>query len=68
MGLDDHTHLPTLKKLREIIPTLQYIVAPSCEQKLLDFGLSSDQVQVLNHDDSIELSHGYTRRASMAET
>ena len=64
MGLDDHTHLPTLEKLRERIPTLQYIVAPSCEQKLLDFGLSSDQVQVLNHGDSIKLSHGATVTAT----
>lgn len=58
MGLDDHTHLPTLEKLRERIPTLKYIVAPSCKQKLIDFGLSTDQFKVLNHGESCKLSDG----------
>mmetsp|Transcript_13771 Transcript_13771/g.29972 ORF Transcript_13771/g.29972 Transcript_13771/m.29972 type:complete len:337 (+) Transcript_13771:102-1112(+) len=56
MGLDDHTHLPTLEKLRERMPELRYIVAPSCEKKLLDFGLRADQITVLDHGESCQLS------------
>lgn len=56
MGLDDHTHLPTLQKLRERMPELQYIVAPSCEKKLLDFGLNSNQITVLDHNEKCQLS------------
>lgn len=56
MGLDDHTHLPTLTKLRDRMPTLKYIVAPSCEKKLLnDFGLSAEQITVLDHGETCEL-------------
>ena len=55
MGLDDHTHLPTLQKLRERMPELQYIVAPSCEKKLLDFGLNSNKITVLDHNESCQL-------------
>ncbi len=64
MGLDDHTHLPTLEKLRERLPTLKFIIAPSCKKKLFDFGLSSDQVKVLNHGDSCKLSDGATLTAT----
>lgn len=64
MGLDDHTHLPTLEKLSNRIPTLNYIVAPSCKQKLLDFGLRSDQIKVLDHGDSCILSDGATVTAT----
>lgn len=55
MGLDDHTHLPTLEKLRERMPELRYIVAPSCEKKLLDFGLRAEQITVLDHGESCQL-------------
>ncbi|KAL7536618.1 hypothetical protein ACHAXR_007294 [Thalassiosira sp. AJA248-18] len=58
MGLDDHTHLPTLEKLRERIPGMNYIVAPSCEKKLLDFGLRADQITVLDHGESCNLLNG----------
>jgi len=58
MGLDDHTHLPTLEKLRERMPELKYVVAPSCEKKLLDFGLMSEHITVLDHGESCELLDG----------
>ncbi len=58
MGLDDHTHLPTLEKLRERMPELKYVVAPSCEEKLLNFGMSSDQFTVLDHGESCKLVNG----------
>lgn len=56
MGLGDHTHLPTLEKLRERMPELRYVVAPSCEKKLLDFGLKAEQITVLDHNESCQLS------------
>lgn len=56
MGLDDHTHLPTLQRMRERMPELKYVVAPSCEKKLLDFGLTREQMIVLDHGESCELS------------
>lgn len=33
-GLDDHTHLPTLKKLIRLLPDLQFVVAPSAYEKI----------------------------------
>ena len=57
-GLDDHTHLPTLAKLCERLPGLKYIVADSCEKKLIDFGLSADQITVLDHGESCNLLDG----------
>lgn len=58
MGLDDHTHLPTIRKLNDRLPNLQYVVAPSCERKLLEFGLSKDQITVLDHGESCKLGEG----------
>lgn len=58
MGLDDHTHLPTLEKLRQRMPKLKYIVAPSCEKKLLDFGLNADLITVLDHGECFNLCDG----------
>mgnify|MGYP000567580515 CR=1 FL=1 len=58
MGLDDHTHLPTLSKLRERMPELRYIVAPSCEQKLVDFGLSANRITGLDHGETCKLIDG----------
>ena len=55
MGLDDHTHLPTIHKLQERLPKLKYIVAPSCEKKLLGFGLNAEQITVLDHGESCML-------------
>ena len=55
MGLDDHTHLPTIQKLQERLPKLKYIVAPSCEKKLLGFGLNAEQITVLDHGESCML-------------
>lgn len=55
MGLDDHTHLPTIQKLQERLPKLKYIVAPSCEKKLIGFGLNAEQITVLDHGESCML-------------
>lgn len=55
MGLDDHTHLPTIKKLLEKIPSLEYVVAPSAEKKLMDAGVDSSFITVLRHGESCNL-------------
>jgi len=34
MGLDDHCHPPTITKMMNKLPDLEYIVAPSAEKKL----------------------------------
>ena len=57
MGLDDHTHLPTIEKLMERMPKLQYVVAPSCEKKLLDAGVDRKLITVLKHGQSCELEN-----------
>ena len=64
MGLDDHTHLPTLARVQERLPDLQYIVAPSCRAKLLEFGLGADRITVLDHGESCDLSDGASVRAT----
>lgn len=58
MGLDDHTHLPTLGLLRERMPNLQYVVAPSCESKLLEFGMDPDSMTVLDHGETFAIGDG----------
>ncbi|KAL7529991.1 hypothetical protein ACHAWF_003194 [Thalassiosira exigua] len=58
MGLDDHTHVPTIRKLIGRIPELNFIVAPSCEKKMLDLGLSSSQVTVLSPGETHPLFAG----------
>ncbi|KAL7472009.1 hypothetical protein ACHAXS_012327 [Conticribra weissflogii] len=55
MGLDDHTHLPTLTKLKDACPDLKYVVAPSCEKKLLEAGFDADKITVLRHGQSSRL-------------
>ena len=64
MGLDDHTHLPTLARVQERLPNLQYIVAPSCRDKLLEFGLDSDRITVLDHGEVCNLSDGASVQAT----
>ncbi|KAL9182686.1 hypothetical protein ACHAXT_013338 [Thalassiosira profunda] len=64
MGLDDHTHLPTLEKVRERLPGLNYVVAPTCEKKLLEFGLSADRITVLDHGETCQLTEGATVTAT----
>eukprot|EP00580_Thalassiosira_gravida_P009206 CAMPEP_0201635114 /NCGR_PEP_ID=MMETSP0493-20130528/7778_1 /ASSEMBLY_ACC=CAM_ASM_000838 /TAXON_ID=420259 /ORGANISM="Thalassiosira gravida, Strain GMp14c1" /LENGTH=344 /DNA_ID=CAMNT_0048107043 /DNA_START=178 /DNA_END=1212 /DNA_ORIENTATION=+ len=64
MGLDDHTHLPTLEQLQARMPELQYVIAPSCEQKLLEFGLNSDFITVLDHGEVCTLAEGATATAT----
>mmetsp|Transcript_9399 Transcript_9399/g.14165 ORF Transcript_9399/g.14165 Transcript_9399/m.14165 type:complete len:369 (-) Transcript_9399:133-1239(-) len=64
MGLDDHTHLPTLERLQARMPELRYVIAPSCERKLLEFGLSSDFITVLDHGEVCMLAEGVTVMAT----
>jgi hypothetical protein len=57
MGLDDHTHLPTLRKLMERMPDLRYVVAPSCRAKLTEgLGIGIDRITVLDHGQSCDTS------------
>lgn len=55
MGLDDHTHLPTLTKLVEQLPELKFIVAPSARDKIVPL-VDSSRVTVLQPGESIALS------------
>lgn len=55
MGLDDHCHPPTITKLVNKLPDLEYIVAPSAEKKLLGLGVKADKVTVLKHGESCKL-------------
>ncbi|KAL3786775.1 hypothetical protein ACHAW5_002976 [Stephanodiscus triporus] len=55
MGLDDHTHLPTLSRLRDRMPDMKYVVAPSCVGKLTEMGIRSECVTVLDHGRSCDL-------------
>ncbi len=57
MGLDDHTHLPTLRKLMERMPDLRYVAAPSCLGKLIEgLGIGRDRITVLDHGQSCNAS------------
>lgn len=58
MGLDDHTHLPTINQLRERMPHLKYIVAPSAGKKLVDSGVDAAKVTVLKHGQSCDIIQG----------
>jgi hypothetical protein len=59
MGLDDHTHLPTLSRLVRRLPDMHFVVAPSCREKLLNGmmgggggggnGIDPDRVTTLDH-------------------
>jgi hypothetical protein len=65
MGLDDHTHIPTLQQLIRNLPDMKYVVAPSCVDKmhkLLREGggggrwqLDDDRLIVLDHGQSCNL-------------
>lgn len=55
MGLDDHCHPPTIKKMMETLPELKYIVAPSAEKKLIGLGVSANKITVLKHGQSCKL-------------
>lgn len=55
MGLDDHTHMPTISLLQERMPMLEYVVAPSCEKKLLESGVDANKITVLRHGQSYQL-------------
>lgn len=55
MGLDDHTHMPTIILLQERLPLLEYVVAPSAEKKLLDSGVDANKMTVLKHGQSYQL-------------
>ena len=59
MGLDDHTHLPTLRRLMERMPDLRYVAAPSCQGKLMEgLGIGRDRITVLDHGQSCDASEG----------
>lgn len=60
MGLDDHTHLPTIQKLMARMPDLRYVVAPSCLGKIRKLGLRHDRITVLDHGQSCTLSECVT--------
>lgn len=55
MGLDDHCHPPTITKMMNELPDLEYIVAPSAEKKLLGLGLRADKITVLKHGEFCKL-------------
>ena len=67
-GLDDHTHLPTLSRLVEKLPNLQFLVAPSALDKLASIlpndrasritVLSSGQVYALTPEVTIRATQG----------
>jgi len=54
-GLDDHTHLPTLVKLVEKLPELQFIVAPSARDKVATV-VDSSRISVLRPGKSLSLA------------
>lgn len=56
MGLDDHCHPPTIRKMMDKLPELEYIVAPSCETKLIGLGVKVDKITVLRHGESCRVS------------
>jgi L-ascorbate metabolism protein UlaG (beta-lactamase superfamily) len=58
MGLDDHTHSPTIRRLRETNPNMRYVVAPSAERKLLDSGVDASMISVLRHGQSYDFMQG----------
>lgn len=55
MGLDDHTHLPTLRRLRDRMPDMKYVIAPSCVGKLTEMGIRPECMTVLDHGKSFDL-------------
>lgn len=55
MGLDDHCHPPTITKMMNELPDLEYIVAPSAEKKLLGLGVKADKITVLKHGEFCKL-------------
>mmetsp|Transcript_24969 Transcript_24969/g.38754 ORF Transcript_24969/g.38754 Transcript_24969/m.38754 type:complete len:331 (+) Transcript_24969:180-1172(+) len=55
MGMDDHCHPPTIRKMMKELPDMEYIVAPSAEKKLLRLGLKADKVTVLKHGEFCKL-------------
>ena len=55
MGLDDHCHPPTITKMMNELPDMEYIVAPSAEKKLLGLGVKADKITVLKHGESCRL-------------
>lgn len=65
MGLDDHTHLPTLRKLMDRMPEIRFVVAPSCREKLIGgLGIDPDRITVLDHGGSCDVVSGSGGSAS----
>ena len=55
-GLDDHTHLPTLEKLIQRLPQLEFIVAPSAQNKLASILTDSSKIRVLAPGETLQLT------------
>ena len=55
MGLDDHTHLPTLAKLVDQLPELKFIVAPSARDKVAPL-VDASRIMVLQPGKSMSLA------------
>jgi L-ascorbate metabolism protein UlaG (beta-lactamase superfamily) len=62
-GLDDHTHLATLTKLVDRLPTLEFIVAPSARDKIASI-VDKSRIQVLKPNQSISFKEGVTLQAT----
>jgi hypothetical protein len=59
MGLDDHTHIPTLQQLIRNLPDMKYVVAPSCVDKMYKLLRGGGGRWQLEDDDRlIVLDHG----------
>lgn len=62
-GLDDHTHLPTLAKLVEKMPNLQFVVAPSAKNKIAKI-VGSSRITVVEPGQSLCLGSPVTLKAT----
>jgi len=54
-GLDDHCHLPTLTKLQQRLPDLNFIVAPSARDKLETIVTNKEKITALAAGNSLAL-------------
>ena len=63
-GLDDHCHLDTLQQLIPLLPDLQFIVAPSAQEKMQSILPPNRQLQVLAPGQSLALAEHATLQAT----
>lgn len=66
-GLDDHTHIPTLKKLLERMPELKIICAPSAAKRIRGF-VPPKQLVVLRPGQSMALKAGSCSKLTIRAT